>query len=281
MVTTISGLQGNTVYRNSSFAPTRGTNSPTGYIQRELQKQGIQTNAGQGNQGLSGGVSTVGNDGQSDTRSGLATNALNSTSTPTGTGTGLNTGTIQTSVGQVPTAQISAIGEINLPYNFKSNQNLISQKQAANQALLDLQKNRQGQIVQYLNDVKDTDDQFNTSSKQISNTAAGRGLMFSSAHGSTASDNYNKFSDMMQRLANNNNMNANDYTTQQNSIIQNLNDQIVAEAANQGYEASQNAGQWNITKNPDPVATPASQVKASYKPKKAKPKPKSKPKKKK
>ena len=54
---------GKKVYAQGSFAPTRGTVDPQGYIQRELAKQQS--------------VSSIGRyDGQSDTRSGLAQAAL-------------------------------------------------------------------------------------------------------------------------------------------------------------------------------------------------------------
>lgn len=277
MTNTISELQGKTVYRNSSYAPTRGTNSPTGYIQREMAKRGIQPTTG--NVGTSGGISTVGGDGQSDTRSGLASNALNSTSV--GTGTELNSGATGALVTQnSPTAQISAIGEINLPYNFSSNQNLIAQKQAAQQSLLELNQQRQQQNLQYLNDVEDTNNDFNTSKGQITRGASGRGLLFGTAHGKTARDNYDSFSNMMSRLASNEKAAGDNYTDQQNQIIQNLNDQIVAEAQRQGYEASQNAGKWTVTKKADPKPVAAAATKATYKPA-AKPKPKSSKKKKK
>ncbi len=64
---------GRKVYDNGSYAPTRGPVSAQGaqgYLKRELK------NRNQGNQGTYGGVSKVGSDGQSDTRSGVAAQAL-------------------------------------------------------------------------------------------------------------------------------------------------------------------------------------------------------------
>lgn len=75
------------IYRNSSFAPTRGTNNPQGYIMRELAKRakiGMLTRPNQtgakpatpGKTGPYGGVSKFGSTGRSETRSGLAKRAM-------------------------------------------------------------------------------------------------------------------------------------------------------------------------------------------------------------
>lgn len=93
-------LVGKTVYRGSSYAPTRGQNNPQGYINRELNGPNWKpdkvagTNYGQlvssaaharnlarrginnKKQGPFGGVSQFGFTGRSETRSGLAKQAL-------------------------------------------------------------------------------------------------------------------------------------------------------------------------------------------------------------
>lgn len=60
-------LVGKTIYRGSSYAPTRGQNNPQGYINRGLNNK---------KQGPFGGVSRFGSTGRSETRSGLAKQAL-------------------------------------------------------------------------------------------------------------------------------------------------------------------------------------------------------------
>lgn len=76
------------VYRQSSFAPTRGQNDPRGYIMREIAKRSrgakIQKMSKTlakpapsfGKTGPFGGVSKFGSTGRSETRSGLAKRAL-------------------------------------------------------------------------------------------------------------------------------------------------------------------------------------------------------------
>lgn len=72
------------VYRNSSFAPTRGTNNPTGYIMRANRMGAGVPNTGSGRQVIGnkrpitpfGGVSKFGSTGRSETRSGLAKQAM-------------------------------------------------------------------------------------------------------------------------------------------------------------------------------------------------------------
>ncbi len=79
--------RGRPVYGGGSFAPTRGQVSAKGaqgYLKREMQKRG--------NQGPHGGVSTVGRDGQSDTRSGVVKAALGASRPTRNTNSGL-TGT--------------------------------------------------------------------------------------------------------------------------------------------------------------------------------------------
>lgn len=58
-------MTGKTVFGNGSYAPTRGTNNPAGYIKRDINKSGPF-----------GGVSRFGSTGRSETRSGLAKAAL-------------------------------------------------------------------------------------------------------------------------------------------------------------------------------------------------------------
>ncbi len=91
----MAGITPRPIYRNSSFAPTRGQNDPRGYIMRELAKRlgqggqaqqpglGQRFNAGQrpmlpqlGKTGPFGGVSRFGSTGRSETRSGLAKQAM-------------------------------------------------------------------------------------------------------------------------------------------------------------------------------------------------------------
>lgn len=66
-----AGLVGKTVYRGGSYAPTRGQNNPQGYIQREQKKLPNERK-----QGPFGGVSNFGSTGLSETRAGLAKQAL-------------------------------------------------------------------------------------------------------------------------------------------------------------------------------------------------------------
>lgn len=261
MATTISGLQGKTVYRGSSYAPTRGTNNPTGYLQRELSKQGLvddgNNNNPNGNVGLHGGVSTVGSDGNSDTRSGLAANALKTTGavgTSNGQGNALSSGKPQLTVPDAPTAQISSIGEIKLPYNFGSTQNILAEQQAAQEALRNIQQSQQDNAINYVRDVAGTQDSFDTTMLGSRNNASGRGTGFSSAYGKAVSTNYGKFSDLMQQLASDHGTKTLRANQDQNSVLSKFDTFLKSEVNKQGYDAMQNAGTWDIKKKADPVS---------------------------
>lgn len=286
MATTISGLQGKTIYRNSSYAPTRGRNNPAGYLQRELSKQGLvnannnatpNSNPNGGNVGVFGGVSRVGGDGESDTRSGVAAGALKTTGavgTSQGQGNGLVTATPGLTTPETPKAQISAIGEIKLPYNFNSTANILSEQQAAQQALLEIKKQRDANQLDYLRQSAMTQDEFDDTMDTSKNVAASRGLSFASAHGKDVSQNYNRFSDMMQQLAADAAAKENSAVESQNIVTTGLNAKLQQELAAQGFEAMEKGGQWVVTKKPTPTAKPSAKPKPAAKKPAAKPKPK-------
>lgn len=268
MANTISNLQGKTVYRNSSYAPTRGTNNAQGYIERELSKRGatLPGQSGQqvqgGNVGTNGGVSSVGSDGQSDTRSGNAQQAINTVKqqgqvgTTASGGNPLITGMPQLNIPEAPVAQISAIGELELPYNFKSTQNLISQRAAAQKALQESQVTAQNDSIKYLRDMVEGQGLFDKLMHTNRNTASGQGTAFSSAHGKAISDGYNEFSNVMQNMAMDYTNTLNSRTANDNSVMQSLNDVILNEILTQGYEAGEKAGEWVIKPTSTPKAKP-------------------------
>lgn len=244
-------LQGRTVYRNSSYAPTRGTNDPTGYIRRGIQQRpGIipQTN----NAGPYGGVSSVGSDGESDTRSGLAQRALNSQLQHQGVGTSvagqtsIGAPTPQLNIPSAPIADISAIGAIKLPYNFESNQNILAQKKAANDALLKLQQQRQQDALNYAKSIFDNKGQFVSLLAQNLNDFSGRGTAFSSGYGKSVGDNYTKFNDLINELQSNETRSMNNYQGSANQIQSDLNDYLLNAALQQGFAANKTAGKWGI-----------------------------------
>lgn len=248
-------LQGRTVYRNSSYAPTRGTNNPAGYIQRGLNQQqapSMPQIVHGGNVGPYGGVSSVGSDGQSDTRSGLAARALNSQLQHQGVGTSvagqtaIGAPTPQLNIPSAPIADISPIGTIKLPYNFESNQNILAQKKAANEALLKLQQQRQEDAVNYARAIFENKNQFGTLLAQTLNDNAGRGTAFSSGYGKSVGDNYTKFNDLINQLQSNESRSLNNYQTGANQVQSDLNDFLLNAALQQGFIANKSAGKWGI-----------------------------------
>lgn len=180
---------GRTIYRASSYAPTRGTVDPTGYIQRELRKRG---------------VSNFGADGQSDTRSGLAQRSLNRspTLTPVGQPQAKGRNTNKTSQGAsnaptpastvpttpavtTPVVNVSPTGQIQLtlPAEDASNLDAIQKQAEMQQALLELQQEHQNQALAYQQNIAAAAKAYEDQQLARTNDSSGRGLGFSSAHG--------------------------------------------------------------------------------------------------
>ena len=251
----MNNLVGKRVYNQSSYAPSQGTNNAQGYINREINKPDAPQ-APQGTQGLYGGVSTFGNDGQSDTRSGIAQQALQSRmgsslqADPNQTRkTPLATASVPTAVNAIKTAlpsiKITPVGKLKLPFNFKYAQGVLEEKRTADAAILKLQQQRQAENRAYMQSILEGAEGYDDTQMESLNDAAGRGVAFSSGYGlKVANDatNYNRF---LSQLNTEESDNINEATSG-SAAVNNAYKSALAKYANQaGYEFDQKAGTMN------------------------------------
>lgn len=266
MVSVPKALAGRKVYSSGSYAPTRGTVNPSGYIKRESEKRGNV------------------NKQPSQTRSGLAQQALNRTlrnqisqrkfnapaiqlnrhqrdsiekqvqaraqriisqpgsisSAIKGQGNladfqkrrnnlfsqhGFNTSQNNQNKGSIPKANdganmpihsqpvggptpytppnymnINDNGQLDLPYDESFSWEMLGQKQAMNQALLQLKQQEEMQGLEWANMRRDANKDFQDISRQNLNSAAARGMAFSSGYGNRVAETGNEFNNFINDL---------------------------------------------------------------------------------
>jgi len=249
-------LGGRKVYGQGSYAPTRGQVDPRGYIKREIKKKGL--NRGK-HLGWYKTPSRFGPDGQSDTRSGLAQNALQSASGQASGGAGAwpqvaqpnsgsATGTqphnplephsgqasgsggrtpyqnegrpIAGSAPAIPTVQINANGQLDLPYNQEFSEGVLQMKDEVNSQLMELQRASQNEALQYAMAQRAAEQQFGGLQRQTLNDNAARGTAFSSGYGLAVGNNAADFNNAQ-----------NDMLAQHNLFGQQVSEQRTAMAA--------------------------------------------------
>ncbi len=247
MLSTNQALRGRNVYGNGSFAPNTGRVSgqgTMGYVAREQRRQN--------------GLSQRGNDGQSDTRSGLAAQAMGrqqsfnrpgqqqnnrpnnaswkpgknnnhwqpgaNASQPNGAASGQSAGTVPATV------TINDAGTLELPYDQEWSMDLIGATGDYNSQLLELQAAQQQQAMEYQRGKSDLAKAYESTQRDTLNTGAGTGAAFSSAYGvavgRNALDNQNANNDLdTQNSLFQQNTNA------QRLAIQNAFNQLLQQAA--------------------------------------------------
>lgn len=194
---------GKKVYGQGSYAPTKGQVNPQGYIQREVERRNKQALANRG------GVSRVGNDGQSDTRSGLAARALRDNrglkaravqgkpvATVRNSGGGNSqrpkTRTQQTSGNPVsttavapvgPTVNINPTGQLELPYGSEYANQVLDAQMQYDAELLAMQEEEQSNDLAYQSNMRDLDYGYKGQQRNTLNDNAASGTAFSSAYG--------------------------------------------------------------------------------------------------
>lgn len=237
--------RGRPVYGGGSFAPHRGQVSAAGaqgYIQREARKQTA---------GPFGGVSKVGADGFSNTRSGVAARAVGRATNggrptnggggnshpgtgtvphPNGTGTGgggSNGGNGGGNSGgnsgggngggssnpTVPTVVVDATGQLQLPYDQQFSQDVLDALDQYNAELLQLQQDQQQHTLDYQIGRRDAGINYGNQQRSNLSTSAARGTAFSSQYGTSVS---NTSRDYQNKL---NDMDANFNLFNQNSEL--------------------------------------------------------------
>lgn len=292
---------GKKVYGNGSYRPTAGAVKPAGYIAREMRNQARKRS-----------VSQTGRDGQSDTRSGLAQAAMARakavaapapapvapkpmgmapTSAPAPTPPVQRPGepyTETTNQSQAPgvrtfasapppTIQINPNGTLDLPYDIQASADLLAQKEAANQALLDLQSSEQQQALDFTTNRRDLDIDYEGLRREALNRAGGSGTAFSSGYGVAVGNNARDYNNVLNDLIAGNNSFQQDAAKQRNSIVTNFNDFVRKEALDRAARLAEQAGKLGYGKNPTPTTGTKDPGKVKQVPKK-KPKPKPKPK---
>ncbi len=191
---------GRKVYGQGATSPTRGTVDPGGYIRRELARQSQQR-----------GVSRVGNDGQSDTRSGLAHNAIRNNlgnnvgrtqqtpiRNPGGPRTNMPSyvpqvrqaaaapvgavGGVGVSPAQPTGVQVSANGQLDLPYDSAYFGQVLGAQQNFDNEMMNLGFEEQDQGLQYQQFMRDLEESYGERQRETLNDSAARGTLFSTQY---------------------------------------------------------------------------------------------------
>lgn len=256
------GNAGKTVYGSGSFAPTRGAVSAQGaqgYLKRNLTQRVQKNNFGRpGFNGVEGqrvGAMRVGNDGQSDTRSGVAQAGLNrmgqNMQAPDnrpkppgqrrprgGTGGGK----------PVPHVTINKTGQIKLPYDAGYSDDIYNSLADFNDQLMQLQIASQQQASGFGRDMRDENQGFQQQQMRDLNTDAGAGMAFSSRYatdvGNTADMHQNNVNDLTSQ-----NTQFNQQVAAQRAAIQDaFNQQLQAAAQNRSRSLYDRAGSLGFGK---------------------------------
>lgn len=249
---------GRKVYGQGATSPTRGAVDPSGYIKRELARRSNQQ-----------GVSRVGKDGQSDTRSGIAHNAIrnnlgnnaprpqagslnapnqpqgmtnmprylagNNTTTPVGTNGAAP-------VGSMPSVQVTNDGVLQLPYNSEfANQALDAQNEFDNQ-MLDLNYADQNQDAEYAQFMRELEQGYTDRQRDTLSNSSGRGMLYSSQYTTGANNDAREYNNAKNDAESENTRFNNDITTRRTAAQTWLNQLL--QRATQGYADSlaENAG---------------------------------------
>lgn len=188
MATSTQALTGNRVYGGHTQSPNRGAVSARGaqgYVRREMVK----------NRGI---ATPVGSDGQSDSRSTVASRALSRqqalTAAPSGGPKTLpseagNPGSPLPDKGAPvgsapapakPVIQVTADGQLQLPYTDTMAQAGLTAYNESAAALLDLQQQQQQQNMQYATASRDLAENQKLDNRDILNSNASGGTAFSS-----------------------------------------------------------------------------------------------------
>lgn len=246
MTSVSNGLVGKRVYRMSSHAPNRGTLKPGGYLKREMKKQG---------------VSKIGGDGMSDTRSGLAKAALAKQKFPTSSRPvpGKAKGLVGKAQGQLgasgkpatmfnhqpfknPKVTATADGTLKLPFDYEFSSAALQAAQAANAKLLEMQTQSQNQAQSYLANMRNAQSGYGQQKKASLNNYAGRGTAFSSGYGQQVGSDATAYNNQVNDLNAQNTIFNNSMTSGRNQIQADLNDFLRQQAMAQGVKLDGQAG---------------------------------------
>ncbi len=290
---------GRKVYGQGSFAPTRGKVNPQGYIQRGLrqqaQKRSVSQTGRDGKSDTRSGIAKrvlakkkpqVGK--VNPTIKTAATvkplNAWAPQSAPTSTGPDtrglpLNQAIPNNPASSTPTAgdpvpdfqpiQINQNGTLDLPYDSQSSVELLKQKETANQALLQLQEDEQANELEFSQNTRDTNRQYEDLRRQALNNFGSRGTAFSSGYGKAVGDNANEYNTQIGDINSQRNSFRQFAEKSRMGISTAFNDYVRKDAMDRAARAQEQAGKLGL--GPAKPATPGTKAPGGVK---AKPKPK-------
>jgi hypothetical protein len=260
---------GKTVYGNGSFAPNRGQVSAQGaqgYLKRSLnnkrpqfQTPGINPGGFNGNEGRRVGAMRIGNDGQSDTRGGVAQAAMQRAQSmmhPGQTPGTKPTPPIFNHEGpkppvppgsngggqQVPQVKIGDNGQIELPYDSGYSQQVYGDLADFNNQLMGLQQGQQQQALQYQQGLRDENQGFQHQQIQDLGSNAGAGTAFSSRYATDVGNTFGSHQNAVNGLDSANNLYNQQVTAQRANIQDNFNQELQAAAAARAANADSKAG---------------------------------------
>lgn len=101
---------------------------------------------------------------------------------------------------QIPTVKINANGQLDLPYDANWSWDLLNKKEQMNFDLLGLQQQAQQQALEYAQMQRQAGQEFEDVQRGTLNSAAGRGMAFSSGYGHDVATNATNFNNYMNDL---------------------------------------------------------------------------------
>lgn len=262
--------RGRPVYPGGSFAPNRGQVSAQGaqgYLQRELKK------------GPYGGVSQVGSDGRSDTRSGVAASALQrrrpggkpqgpggrpqGSNPPASTVSGVmphpstqqplpsnnNGGSQQPQVPQAPQPPqvvITPTGQLELPTTGQFSQDVLAALDQYNSDLIGLNMDEQSEGMEYTKNRRDTDIKYDDTKRSTLSNNASRGTAFSSGYGVAVSRNARDYQNMINDQDTKHNLFNQMSSLKRSSILTAFQRMLAQSAMNNANDLSGDAGNLGL-----------------------------------
>lgn len=258
MVTQRQAQTGNRVYRGTGQAPNRGQVSAQGaqgYIKRELNR----------NQG--GVVQPVGRDGKSDSRSGVASRALqnnlgNNTVRPPASSLNAPRGgknmqgskippnkqgsnPVGDPVAQapvVPQIKVNDQGLLELPYSQNLSMTALQALEESNQGLLDLQTEEQTMAQEAAQMRRDADNTYGQLKTQTLGNNASSGTAFSSQYAKGVADNATAYSNTLADIQRQESDFSQQASAKRASIQSSLAQQLAAAAQGEADTLNESAG---------------------------------------
>ena len=278
MVSMQKAQTGARVYRGVGQSPNMGQVSAKGaqgYIQREQRKNGP--------------VRPIGNDGKSNSRSGVAAAALKrqgKTATVRGSnGKPAGQGKPKPSVGAPvgapaappPQVRVSDTGLLELPYDQNYAADQYASVEEANQSLLELQMEEQQNNLEYAQATQQATTAHEQNKKNTLSGAGGAGTVFSSQYGNQVATNATNYTNTLSDLTNKNAQFKSEAALRRAGIESSLARQLAQATQEYGDDLGEDAGELGYDTTPVPVNAAAASIRKQTKKSPAKKAPAKKP----